>query len=54
MFLIAIAIFFLGSVLCATAVNMRMLIIGRVVQGVGAGGINILTNICVSDLFSVR
>ena len=31
-----------------------MLIAGRVIQGMGGGGLIILPNICVSDLFSQR
>jgi hypothetical protein len=38
-YIIAIAIFEVGSVLCAAAVNSRMLIIGRAVAGIGAAAI---------------
>jgi MFS family permease len=33
---------------------MGRLIVGRSIQGSAAGGIIILTNICISDLFSMR
>jgi MFS family permease len=33
---------------------MAMIISGRAIQGVGGGGIIILANISVSDLFSLR
>lgn len=33
---------------------MSMLIVGRALQGVGAGGFMTLINIVVSDLFSMR
>jgi EmrB/QacA subfamily drug resistance transporter len=52
--LIAAGLFFLGSVISATAVNIAMLIGGRSVQGVGGGGVLVLVNICISDLFSMR
>ncbi|CAN8101219.1 unnamed protein product [Discula destructiva] len=52
--LTAVGIFWVGSLLCGVSVNMGMLILGRAVQGVGGGGILILVNICISDLFSVR
>ncbi|KAL2199430.1 major facilitator superfamily-domain-containing protein [Corynascus similis CBS 632.67] len=52
--LIAVAVFWVGSLLSAVSVNMSMLIVARAVQGVGGGGINILVNICISDLFSMR
>jgi hypothetical protein len=54
MLLVAVAIFWVGSVLSATSVNMSMLIAARTIQGIGGGGIVILVNICVSDLFSMR
>lgn len=44
------ATFVLGSGICGGATNMTTLIAGRVVQGIGAGGINVLTQIIVSDL----
>lgn len=47
-------IFFIGSVLCATSVNIGMLITARAIQGVGGGGLIILANICIGDLFSMR
>lgn len=31
-----------------------MLLAGRVLQGTGGGGLVILANICISDLFSMR
>lgn len=33
---------------------MKMLIVGRALQGTAGGGLIVLTIICVSDLFSVR
>ncbi|KAM0140254.1 hypothetical protein ACHAO1_002485 [Botrytis cinerea] len=38
-FLTAIAIFELGSLICATAVSSNMLIIGRAIAGAGVGGL---------------
>ncbi|KAL2180555.1 major facilitator superfamily domain-containing protein [Thermothelomyces heterothallicus CBS 202.75] len=52
--LIAVAVFWVGSLLSAVSVNMTMLIVARALQGVGGGGIVILVNICISDLFSMR
>ena len=52
--LIAVGIFFTGSTLSATAVSMKMLIAGRAVQGLGGGGLLTLSNIVISDLFSLR
>ena len=50
----AVAVFFTGSLICGVASSMAMLIAGRAVQGSAAGGVVILVNICVSDLFSMR
>lgn len=52
--LIAVAVFWVGSLMCALSKNMGMLIAVRAIQGVGGGGIIILVNICISDLFSMR
>lgn len=52
--LIGVAIYFASSIICATSSSMSMLIAGRALQGVGAGGFMTLINIVVSDLFSMR
>lgn len=52
--LTAVGVFWIGSLLAGVSVSMGMLIVGRAVQGVGGGGILILVNICISDLFSMR
>ncbi|KAK5048184.1 hypothetical protein LTR84_005854 [Exophiala bonariae] len=52
--LLANIIFIAGSLVAALSHDIRMLIGGRIVQGVGGGGLLALVNICVSDLFSLR
>jgi len=52
--LIAVAMFFLGSALCGTAVSIEMLIVGRAVQGAAGGGLLALVNIIIGDMFSQR
>jgi hypothetical protein len=52
--LTAVGVFWIGSLLAGVSVNMAMLIVGRAIQGIGGGGILILVNICISDLFSMR
>ncbi|KAG9242521.1 MFS multidrug transporter-like protein [Calycina marina] len=54
MLLCASMIFFVGSVLAGTSVSIGMLIVARAIQGTGGGGLIILVNICISDLFSMR
>ncbi len=54
MMLISISVFILGSVACALAPSMELLIIGRVLQGVGGGGILPLAQTVIADLLSPR
>ncbi|RFU29759.1 hypothetical protein B7463_g6552, partial [Scytalidium lignicola] len=52
--LTAVAIFFSASIICANAINIRMLIAGRALQGAAGGGLFQLVLITISDIFSVR
>ncbi|MGE4482732.1 MFS transporter [Acidocella sp.] len=52
--LASLIIFTLGSALCAVAPNMAMLIVGRMVQGLGGGGLLSLPNTIVADIISPR
>ena len=52
--LLANGTFFVGSLIAAISINVQMLLAGRVIQGIGGGGLVILANICISDLFSMR
>ncbi|CAG9996129.1 unnamed protein product [Clonostachys byssicola] len=52
--LTTIGIFWVGSLLCGTSVDMGMLLGARTIQGIGAGGVVTLVNVCIGDLFSVR
>ena len=52
--LIAVSGFFFSSMICALAVDMKMLIIGRALQGTAAGGLMQLVIITISDIFSMR
>lgn len=47
-------VFLVGSLICALAINLTMMLVGRAAQGVGGGGILVLSNICITDLCSVR
>jgi MFS family permease len=47
-------IFAIGSIVCAAATTMGMMLTGRSIQGAAPGGIVILVNICISDLFTER
>ena len=51
LFLVAMGLFLLGSVLCALASSMELLIAARGVQGLGAGGLMTLVATLAGDLF---
>ncbi|KAK7212277.1 hypothetical protein V2G26_019455 [Clonostachys chloroleuca] len=48
------AIFFAGSLACALSKHIDALIAARAIQGLGAGGMATIVNVCISDLFSQR
>ncbi|KAL4862684.1 major facilitator superfamily domain-containing protein [Aspergillus spectabilis] len=48
------AVFLIGSLVCALSASPMMLIGGRVVQGVGGGGIIVMVTIIIGDMFSLR
>lgn len=52
--LYAIVLLFGGSAICGWANTVAQLITGRAVQGSGAGGIIVLVNISISDMWSAR
>jgi MFS family permease len=52
--LAALSLFTVGSVLCAVAHNVALMLAGRVVQGIGAGGLLALTYVIATDLVTLR
>jgi EmrB/QacA subfamily drug resistance transporter len=54
LFIAAIAIFFLGSVICGAAQTMSELIAGRAIQGLGGGGLISLAQTIIADLVPPR
>ncbi|TRX96463.1 hypothetical protein FHL15_002735 [Xylaria flabelliformis] len=52
--LVAVGIFWIGSLIAALSKNIGQLIAARAIQGGAGGGIVVLINIAVSDLVSVR
>jgi MFS family permease len=52
--LLANTTFMLGSLISALAPSLAALLVGRAVQGLGAGGLTVLVSITVSDLFAMR
>ena len=51
LFTIGILLFFAGTLLCLTATSLAVLVIGRVVQGIGTAGVNPLCIAIISELF---
>jgi len=54
MLLLANVTFLVGSLVAGLANSIGMLIAARAVQGIGGGGLIILVNITIGDLFSLR
>ena len=54
MLMIALCIFAVGSVVCALAVSMHGLVFGRIVQGLGSGGLMSLSQALISEYVPPR
>ena len=54
LYVIAMALFLAGSVLCGLANSMTQLILARGLQGIGAGGIMPLAFILIGEMFSLE
>ena len=54
LFVIATLLFLLGSILCGLAQSMPQLVLFRMLQGLGAGGIIPVTLTILGDLFSIE
>ncbi|MEW6084675.1 MAG: MDR family MFS transporter [Chloroflexota bacterium] len=54
LFVLAMALFLIGSVLCGLATTLTQLILARALQGIGAGGIMPLAFILIGEMFSLE
>lgn len=52
--LAALLLFLIGTIVCATARNINMLLAGRTIQGAGGGGMLTMTYVLMADLLSQR
>src|SRR3970040_1232972 len=54
LYVFAMALFLIGSILCGLAGSMTQLILARALQGVGAGGIMPLAFILIGEMFTLE
>ena len=52
--LVALTLFTVGSIVCATAKNFTAMLVGRSIQGSGGGGIIAITEIIITDMVPLR
>ncbi len=52
MLLLAIGLFFAGSLACGASQNLQQLVVARALQGAGGGGLMTLTMLTVTELFA--
>jgi EmrB/QacA subfamily drug resistance transporter len=52
--LFAVAVFVAGSLICAAAPNITVLVIGRAIQGMGGGGLMSLAQTIIADVVTPR
>ncbi|KAJ0134567.1 Autophagy-related protein [Fusarium oxysporum f. sp. albedinis] len=51
---VCICLFFIGSITFAVAQNMKTIIVGRVLQGFGGGGIDVLIQVILADMTTLE
>ncbi|RMZ82889.1 hypothetical protein DV737_g1952, partial [Chaetothyriales sp. CBS 132003] len=51
---VSVAFFFVGSIVFAMAKNMNTVIAGRVLQGLGGGGIDLMSSIILADMTTLE
>jgi EmrB/QacA subfamily drug resistance transporter len=54
LYIFAMVLFLIGSILCGLANNMTQLILARALQGIGAGGIMPLAFILIGEMFTLE
>lgn len=51
---VSMGLFFIGSIVFAVAQNMNTVIVGRVLQGFGGGGIDVLAEVILADMTTLE
>lgn len=54
LFLLSVVFFFAGAVVCGVAQDFTTLLVGRTIQGTGAGGIMSIQEVLITDLIPLR
>lgn len=54
MILLSLAFFGVGAIVAAIADNFNVVLVGRSIQGVGGGGIIVMTAVVITDLVPLR
>jgi MFS family permease len=52
--LTALILFTIGAIMCGVSKNFTIMLVGRVIQGSGVGGIFTLTETLITDLIPLR
>jgi MFS family permease len=50
----SLLVFFIGTILCCSAGNIATLLVGRSIQGVGGGGVVLLSLVVFTDIVPLR
>lgn len=50
----SLALFAVGAIIAAVATNVTLLLVGRCIQGVGGGGVIVLSEVLTTDLLPLR
>lgn len=53
-FIVGVVIFLIGSILCGFASSMTMLVVFRLIQGLGAGAVQPITLTIVGDMYTLK
>ncbi len=51
---VSLALFGVGAIIAAVAQNVTVLLVGRCIQGVGGGGVIVLSEVLTTDLLPLR
>jgi MFS family permease len=50
----ALVMFTIGTIFCCAAHNVGIMLVGRCIQGIGGGGVHVLSGVIMTDLVPLR